>query len=489
MSIPMMKRAAALLALAALASCGGGGGGGGGGGVSEARVAGVAAAQVLEGDSGTATLRFAVTFDKPVIAGVHIVYSTASTGKGGNASTGSATGGVACGAGVDYVSFAGRDLPVVAGATSTELQVTVCGDTVFEPNETLRVTWSTSDGGAGSAIGTIVNDEAGGLNGTGVAGSFGRDSSTLTNGDADGRLGFSFAKAPSAADFQCTRDNVTGLLWEGKAGAASGLHDGTSTYAYADLAAFVAAVNAQALCGFSDWRLPTPDELASLVDAGTTTTPTVDTAFFPNQQAARYWTSSSYRDGVGQDAWFVDFATGTVAVDNKARTFAARLVTRGGTTAPAPLPASCTDTARFTDNADSTISDNRTGLMWKRCAEGFAGASCTGTGAALDWAAATARPATVNADAANTGLGYSDWRLPTRSELSSIAEREQCFNPASNTAAFPGAEPLGFWTSTAYALNASLAWAVDFFDGQIGPATKAGLGSSSKRVRLVRAGQ
>ena len=486
MTIPMMKRAAALLALAALASCGGGGGGGGG--TVEARVTGVAAAQVLEGNSGTSTLRFAVTLDRPATSGFLMLFSTASTGKGGSATTGSATPGTSCTAGVDYIAVSNSEVRVPQGGSSAELQVIVCGDTTFEPTETLAVNWSAS-GGSGTAIGTIVNDDAGGLNGTGVAGSFGRDSNALTNSSTDGRLGFSFAKAPSDADFQCTRDNVTGLLWEGKAAAGAGLHDGTRTYAYADLAALVAAVNAQALCGFSDWRLPTPDELASVVDAGTATTPTIDTAFFPNQQAARYWTSTSYRDGVGQDAWFVDFATGTVAVDNKTRTFAARLVTRGGTTAPAALPAFCTDTTRFTDHGDGTLSDGRTGLMWKRCAEGFAGATCTGTGTAFDWTAAVARPAAVNADAAGAGVGYADWRLPTRAELSSIAEREQCFNAAANPTTFPGTEPVGFWTSTAYALNASLAWAVDFFDGQVGPATKTGLGSSSKRVRLVRAGQ
>jgi hypothetical protein len=483
MSLSTIKKAVAVTMLAALAACGGGGGGGG-----EARVTGVADGQVLEGNSGTRKLALDVTLNGPVRAGVHVIWSTASSGKNGTASTGSATGGAACGAGVDYVDVSERDEAIPRGSDSTRLEITVCGDAVFEPTETLKVNWS-GGGSSGTAIATIVNDDAGGLNGTGVATSFGRDSNPLTDDNADGRLGFSFAKVPSATDFQCTRDQVTGLLWEGKAAGGGGVHDGTRTYAYADLAAFVAAVNGQALCGYTDWRLPTPEELASLVDNGKSGTPTIDTTFFPNQQAARYWTGSSYRDGVAQDAWYVDFATGTVAVDNKAQAFAARLVTRGGTTAPAPLPASCSDSARFTDHGDGTVTDKRTGLMWKRCVEGQSGSACTGTAAAYEWDAAQARPAAVNANGAAAGLGYGDWRLPTRAELSSITEREQCFNPAANTATFPTATPEGFWTSTSYVRNASLGWAVDFFDGQVAPAVKTGSGSASKRVRLVRAGQ
>ena len=96
----------------------------------------------------------------------------------------------------------------------------------------------------------------------------------------------------------------------------------------------------------------------------------------------------------------------------------------------------------------------------------------------------------MNADVAGAGLGYGDWRLPTRAELSSITEREQCFNPAINTTTFSAPESApnvfpGLWSSTPYALNGANAWAVEPSDGQVAPVAKTG----PKYVRLVRAGQ
>jgi hypothetical protein len=110
--------------------------------------------------------------------------------------------------------------------------------------------------------------------------------------------------------WNCLRDNVTGLWWEGKThGDTAGvqdLRDVGRTYSWSDAAAYVDAVNTTGLCGFSDWRLPAVSELSRLtsINKGGAT---IDTHQFPNTTAAGYWTSTAYphRDNY---VWYVYFA-------------------------------------------------------------------------------------------------------------------------------------------------------------------------------------
>lgn len=136
------------------------------------------------------------------------------------------------------------------------------------------------------------------------------------------------------------------------------------------------------------------------------------------------------------------------------------------------------------DASTDTITDKATGLFWKRCAEGLSGADCaTGTALTGTWADALARVAAVNAAPATLGAGSSDWRLPNRNELATLVERK-CTNPAINSVIFPRTPSQSFWSSTPYALNAALAWFVDFNSGDVGPAFKTG----TRNIRLVRGG-
>jgi len=138
--------------------------------------------------------------------------------------------------------------------------------------------------------------------------------------------------------------------------------------------------------------------------------------------------------------------------------------------------------ARFTDNGNGTVSDSRTGLMWKQCSEGQTSATtpCTG-GAALTftWQQALQRADTVNGSGGFAG--HSDWRLPNSNELASLVER-QCTNPAINATRFPNTVASYYWSSSPDAYSSASAWYVYFYNGYVNDNYK----TSSYYVRLVR---
>ena len=55
------------------------------------------------------------------------------------------------------------------------------------------------------------------------------------------------------------------------------------------------SVNAgSGLCGFTDWRLPTKDELNGIVDASQPSPPSINPTWFPNTRIGVYLTSTAY---------------------------------------------------------------------------------------------------------------------------------------------------------------------------------------------------
>jgi Protein of unknown function (DUF1566) len=137
--------------------------------------------------------------------------------------------------------------------------------------------------------------------------------------------------------------------------------------------------------------------------------------------------------------------------------------------------------APFTVSADGqAVTDAKTGLIWRRCAEGMtaSGGTCTGTASTFTHEAALTRAST---QATATGMA---WRLSNVKELSSIADKSR-INPAIDTVAFPATPASLFWSSSPYVGNASYAWYVYFYDGYVYGDVRV----SSGYVRLVRAGQ
>jgi hypothetical protein len=66
--------------------------------------------------------------------------------------------------------------------------------------------------------------------------------------------------------------------------------------------------------------------------------------------------------------------------------------------------------AALTANADGTVTDTSTSLVWDRCSYGLTGPACAGGSALLaDWPTALTTAAAANA--ANY-KGFNDWRVP-----------------------------------------------------------------------------
>ena len=293
------------------------------------------------------------------------------------------------------------------------------------------------------------------------------------------------ALGPGANDWACTRDNATGLTWEIKtAEAGPRQRDNTFTQFSAaynpsremgsdnDAAGYLNAINAQRLCGATDWRVPSRLELLGIVHYGSAPTANaIAAAQFPNPPSklnkSVFW-SGSAAAGTPANAWGVDFADGSAGDDNRSVYYALRLV-RG-----APLAG-----VEWRVAADGQeVKDSRSNLVWRRCAEGMAwtGSTCTGTAGTFTWAEAL-----LHAKATAKSVA---WRLPNIKELSSLVDDGRA-NPSIAVAGFPATPAAWFWSSTPDASDAAYTWYVNFGTGYTG---HHGFRTDRHALRLVRSG-
>ena len=132
-------------------------------GLAEAQVIVVSSAAIFEGNSGTKVLKLPVNF---IGAQPNTVRGTVSavplSGNGFNA----ATSGAACGGNVDFVGFTNVpfEIPPNAPNGTLSVSITICGDTVVEPDEHIFVSIVVTSGAfctdeSCGAIGIIRDDD------------------------------------------------------------------------------------------------------------------------------------------------------------------------------------------------------------------------------------------------------------------------------------------------------------------------------------------
>ncbi|AOW13284.1 hypothetical protein LPB72_09500 [Hydrogenophaga crassostreae] len=262
----------------------------------------------------------------------------------------------------------------------------------------------------------------------------------------------------------CVRDDVTGLIWEGKTDTFT-LHNGLITFTNfgdgraGDASQLVSHANDNALCGFTDWRLPSVEELHGIVDHRPTSGPRIRVVDFPNT-ANYYWSNEAY-GGFENGAWVAGFAGGGDDATTRDMRISARLVRGEAWSGTRYIVTSAT---YLSDGANNAVIDRKTGLTWRRCLEGqfWTGSNCIGA----------ATPFT-HVNALHRGHNIAGWRLPNIKELSSLADRSRQI-PALDPDAFPGlGGGVDTWSSTPVPGTANAAY-VGFAVGITGNYVRSG---------------
>jgi PKD repeat protein len=235
------------------------------------------------------------------------------------------------------------------------------------------------------------------------------------------------------------KDNITGLIWEKKSDDNS-FNSKNNKYTWQEAqTVFIEAMNSNAYGGFTDWRLPTMEELITIENLEYYERfyqPSIHMKYFSNTIGDKYWSSTtSSKDH--SEAWCVRFTDHITATWDKTEKFSARAV-RGGKRQLME---------RFIKNGDGTVSDIHTGLMWQINSEYIA-----------TWKEALTYCENLRFS------DYTDWRLPNAAEMQLIVDFSKSDDPMFYNAFYDeNYYRIGsFWTSSecgggcAYFLRPSL---------------------------------
>src|SRR5690554_3344484 len=291
----------------------------------------------------------------------------------------------------------------------------------------------------------------------------------------------------SAEEYACIRDNYTGLIWEVKTNGhwRSDLHSGKATYLWytpngnngglpglsdndtnqqwcankgrCDTDKFIEDVNAVNYCGLKNWRLPTYSEIASIA----------------NVQSADYRMDHYVENPILRYAFMHNFTSDFIEKDNYRHIlssynttlyFPAFVLPKDWESPDAMLgvvlvsepvdyqkPLSTDE--KYEALTEATVLDKNTGLIWTRCPATMKDDSniCD---TLYYWDDALAAVQTANN---NEFLGYSDWRLPSIYELTSLQAFDRIPMINQDFFSIDDIENKSFWSSTPSIKNDSYA--------------------------------
>jgi hypothetical protein len=193
--------------------------------------------------------------------------------------------------------------------------------------------------------------------------------------------------------------------------------------------------------GFTDWRLPHPDEAFSILNFQTPS-PAIDSKYF-TKTGAEYWWTSALQVNDATKAWVTN-AGGGIGNHLKTETISAGGIKKFHTRCVRETQISVTITARFLDNGDGTILDRLTDLTWEK---------------SINQTAVTWEDAILYSEGLTLG-GNSDWRLPNVKEIKSLSD-ENKVQPSVNNTMFSGVTITKYWSSTSLPNQSTKAWYLD----------------------------
>jgi len=221
-------------------------------------------------------------------------------------------------------------------------------------------------------------------------------------------------------------DTVTGLMWQCTDGGEMKIEN---AIVYCD---------SLTLAGHTNWRLPSAQESFSILNMQNVN-PAINSTYFINTTAEYWWTSERQANDTNK-IWCTNAGGG---IGNHPRT---ETISAGGTkkfhvravrdvTIPLTIP------AHFTENGDSTITDNLTNLIWQK----YPNINIQNWEQALLYS--------ENLVLANA----TDWRLPNIKELQSLND-ENVIQPSVTAPYFQNIGVKKYWSSTSLPNQITKAW-------------------------------